>query len=478
MFFGVAELLLKPFLMIISVQEWEYLYREIRHLLGPEKFEDCQNFYQRLGEEDFKRMEALLGYYRAVLLTRSQKTVPLSIELTFKIIELFHDKNQAFKDLRDLRRVERYQDMALINHSVEIFRILGQIVDQNQSSKFTLSFSNSLRELCFVDYSLISQTRHNLTHQAPPSSKVLEFTIVKLLSEILVLYWDKQAHWLEVAGLMEGFGSKIGQKKKKSVSALNSVNSEYVDLLATQKRFEDFRELCKTNFKAIKDLEKLTQSFVKTHLKKVHRKLYIVNLVIVELNHLITEQITSQFGEEDDNSPLKSDYEVLRIIFKQLMALFAKNRQMFAKLVRKTKVMNRVNQLICMANLDAKYSDITDALEDCLKDFLKNYDRSSAEEARAVGKLKVFLGDSFRDLFQEVEEVDFDGALLGKRLEGEGGSGAEHVLRDEGPQRNEKKLKIQVGLRFSKFLKKSYMSYQHPSEFFEAVNKSLARQHP
>lgn len=83
---------------------------------------------------------------------------------------------------------EQFRELLLVKYATQVFKLVGQIVDQNQTSRFQQSFKVTLERLNFQNYELISELRHNLTHQDIPEAHFLESGLICVLRDIFHVY--------------------------------------------------------------------------------------------------------------------------------------------------------------------------------------------------------------------------------------------------------------------------------------------------
>lgn len=234
--------------MFISQEEWLLLYRQLfavkDGILSGLGSRSDKEFIDGLDKARQTALQRLMAYYELTLKRRAIRSLPLAVRLTFSIIDYFLSKYRLFSDLKNLDAMDGYLKTILVQKSLSSYRLLSQIVDQSQTSKFTGSFSRTLKELGFEEFSFVSQMRHNLIHQGQPSSKYLESSLVIILREMKRLYWDKQyIGYLELK-LVTMEDVKLPVRVKYLGDKLHAgIKGEYFDLMRVQ---TDFLEVLKT----------------------------------------------------------------------------------------------------------------------------------------------------------------------------------------------------------------------------------------
>lgn len=277
-----------------------------------------------LSVNQLQSLTSLVGYYDHTIRLRNSRRIPMSVSLTLESIRFFVDRHKILKTVSEPNLVATLVSALSTSSATRVFKILNQIVDLNQKSKFALSFQHILKKLGFVESSLLAHLRNALFHQETPSERNTERALKMLVKEVKALFWDKNYYWLlRLTGTEEELKKKC---TKFAVVPLEKVELNDVDaasdLAIAEKELDNF-----LNQKGATLLNKDTVGeFIKEKVKGLHRKIAVAHLAAQQLSRISAEIVTST-SRDLDATKQTSMSNFLQILM-YLCEIFASNKNM------------------------------------------------------------------------------------------------------------------------------------------------------
>lgn len=277
-----------------------------------------------LSVPQLQSLTSLLSYYDLTIRLRNSRRMPMSVSLSFESVRFFVERHKILTSVSEPNLVASLSSSLSTSSATRVFKILNQIVDLNQKSKFALSFQHILKKLGFVESSLLAHLRNALFHQETPSERNTERALRILLREIKVLFWDKNYYWL----LKLTFPEDVVRAKcnKFNVVPLEKVELNDVDassdLAMAEKELENFLTLKGTAL-----LQKDTVAeFVKEKVKGLHRKIAVAHLTAQHLVRISAGAVISTSNDQDQvqSARLQNFSQILLY----LCEIFASNKNM------------------------------------------------------------------------------------------------------------------------------------------------------
>lgn len=335
--------------MILLPEEWVMIYDALfnsENGVLSDQDSDPYYFLDNFSKSQLASLEKVIAYFDNVLSRRSNRLLPISIRITFAILSYIQRKMKIVSQISDFSTYELFENMLLMERGGLAFRLLNQMVDQGQNGQFAGSFSKTLELMGFREFSFISQMRHNLTHQEAPNKKNLEMCLVIILKELKRLYWDVQAKLYIEMKIMQEPPKPKSKKKNPSKENPNqtlqrAVNCEYFDLLNVQNNFTGF-----VNSECSKKENKdgASQSFTRNHLKKLHRKSFMVAYLFEKVLSTLTQNVTNINTVELEQTMLP-DISVIASIIDSLSS----NKESLEEILRGHTA--KMDQIICLCKI-------------------------------------------------------------------------------------------------------------------------------
>ena len=370
---------------------------------------DINSWFEK-GSVSISTIEVLaevLHYFDNVVKKRNSRRAPLAAELTFEIIRYYVNHHQICITTKDVALMKAYLDNLLLASSTKVFKIVNQIVDLSQKSKFALSFNHILKQLDFKHHGLLAHVRNGFFHQEMPASGSLLSCFESLLIDMKRLYWDKVFAWYSQTfsdratsrQQLSKFGAQILDK-----ACLNDVD-EYSDRCLVQQDLQVHlgENLTNTNEK------EAAASFIKHKVKGLHRKTVVALLAAVEAEKIAKEQLVSV----TPLPPMKArPLGHLLAILQQLLEIFQSNENMHSVL-KTSPLAETASSLLCILKVTGGW----DAAVSTFDKFLAKSGSSKAQfalkcvtENAELGK-RTFQGE---DELMEGEPVETN-SLIQKR---------------------------------------------------------------
>lgn len=277
-----------------------------------------------LSLNQLQSLTSLLGYYDHTIRLRNSRRIPMSVSLTFESVRFFVDRHKILKTVSDPNLVATLVAGLGTSSATRVFKILNQIVDLNQKSKFALSFQHILKKLGFVENSLLAHLRNALFHQETPSERNTERALKILVREVKALFWDKNYYWLlKLTATEEDLKKKC---TKFAVVPLEKVELNDVDaasdLALAEKELDNLLHQ-RGNSVLSKDI---VGEFIKEKVKGLHRKVAVAHLAAQQLSRIAAEIVTST-SKDLDSTKQTAMSNFLQILL-YLCEIFASNKNM------------------------------------------------------------------------------------------------------------------------------------------------------
>lgn len=312
------------------------------------------------GSKKVADLDKLNEYYREVIRRRNRRRVPLAVDLTFEIVDYNTAKYKLLTSLKDVGLIEEMTQNLAISKGTLIYKLVNQIVDLNQKSKFALSFMHILKQLNFRQANLIAHLRNAFFHQETPPLKHLEESFRVLLAEIKTLFWDKNYYWLKFASIddervleREAKRYRIDPLPKTEIYNVD----EYPDSMLTEKELRLFlahKEDIEANSSDV-------VAFLKTKGKKMHRKLFLYHLCLACLANIAEKIITHE--SKLYYSQMKGRIKWLIELAIQLTEIFFANANIHQRVLGDKLVDQQISKLIMYSEFVKELKHFTDALE-------------------------------------------------------------------------------------------------------------------
>lgn len=303
-----------------------------------------------------EQLAEVLHYYDIVVKRRNSRRPPLAVELTFAIIRYYANHHKICTTTKEVMIMKELLDNLLIASSTKIFKILNQIVDLNQKSKFALSFSHILKQLDFKHPGLLAHVRNGFFHQEMPAQSSLTSCFESLLVDLKRLFWDKVFAWYvqvfcepsAARKLLAEFGAQTLDK-----ATLNDVD-EYSDRCLAQQDLQIHLAECSKVSTADS-----ASGFIKHKVKGLHRKTAVALLVAIEAEKLAKEQLISV----QPLSPIKTNrLEQLLAILQQILEIFQSNANMHSVL-KASPLKETVASLLSLLQISGNWQNSLSSFE-------------------------------------------------------------------------------------------------------------------
>lgn len=288
---------------------------------------DVSTWFEKgaVGVTVVENLADVLHYYDNIVKKRNSRRPPLAVELTFEIIRYYVTYHKICTTTKDVSMMKELLSNLLMASATKVFKIVNQIVDLNQKSKFALSFSHILKQLDFKHPGLLAHVRNGFFHQEMPAQTSILNCFETLLADTKRLFWDKVFAWYVQTFCDPKTGRQMMSDFRAFVldkATLNDVD-EYSDRCLAQ---QDLRLHLADNMDKSNNKE-AASAFIKHKVKGLHRKTVVALLVAVEAELLAKEQLVSV-------SPLLTSkaakLEQLLAILQQLLEIFQSNENMHA----------------------------------------------------------------------------------------------------------------------------------------------------